>query len=246
MTGAAQERWLLDRLGRSRARWNVLAQQTIAARHDDDPGEGVSFNHDQWDGYEGARDRLLGFVEQARVANPVVLTGDWRSSWVNDLKADFTDPASATVASEFVGTSISSGCPWAPDVAAALPANPHVRFFDGERRGWVRCRVTPERWTSDFRVVAAPDDLEAPAQTLTSWVVQSGEAGGAAGVATPRTRARRERRSARPARRRRPRRRRGRTASRCSGAARQARPRGSSAAGSSGRCAWRRTRRRRR
>ncbi len=155
----------------------MLAQQTIVARYDYDPGEGVSFNHDQWDGYEGARDRLLGFVEEARVANPVVLTGDWHSSWVNDLKADPTDPASATLATEFVGTSISSGCPWAPDVAAALPANPHVRFFDGDRRGWVRCTVTPERWTSDFRVVAAADDTQAPAQTLTSWVVESGTPG---------------------------------------------------------------------
>jgi alkaline phosphatase D len=181
MTGAEQERWLMGRLGRSQARWNVLAQQTIVARFDYDPGEGVAFNHDQWDGYEGARDRLLGFVAESGVRNPIVLTGDWHSSWVNDLKADFTDPRSATVATEFVGTSISSGCPWAPAVAAALPANPHVRFFDGERRGWVRHTVTPERWTADYRTVPAPDDAAAPATTLTSWSVESGRPGAVEG-----------------------------------------------------------------
>jgi phosphodiesterase/alkaline phosphatase D-like protein len=108
------------------------------------------------------------------VRNPVVLTGDWHSSWVNDLKADWADPASATVATEFVGTSISSGCPWAPDVARAVAANPQMRFFDGDRRGWVRCTVTPSEWRSDYRVVAAADDASGPAETLTSWTVEDG------------------------------------------------------------------------
>ncbi len=177
MTGATQERWLLDRLARSPARWNAIAQQTIVAQFDYDRGEGVSVNHDQWDGYAGARDRLLDFVAQRRPANPVVLTGDWHSSWVNDLKADFDDPASETLATEFVGTSISSNCSWAPAVAQAVDVNPHVKFFDGDRRGYVRCTVTPEAWRSDYQVVAAANDPSAPATTLTSWVVEAGRPG---------------------------------------------------------------------
>ncbi len=177
MTGAAQERWLFERLARSRARWNVLAQQTIVAQFDYDTGPGASVNHDQWDGYAGARDRLLEFIAASRVANPVVLTGDWHSSWVNDLKADFDDPASTTLATEFVGTSISSGCPWERAVAQAVPANPHVKFFDGTHRGYVRCTVTPERWTSDYRVVTAAADSSEPARTLTSWAVEAGRPG---------------------------------------------------------------------
>ena len=56
-----------------------------------------------------ARKRLLRFLADRRVPNPVVLTGDIHSNWVNDLKVDFDKPESPTVATEFVGTSISSG-----------------------------------------------------------------------------------------------------------------------------------------
>jgi hypothetical protein len=34
----------------------------------------------------------------------------------------------------------------------ALRANPHLRFFNGQR-GYLHCRVTPERFTTDFRVL---------------------------------------------------------------------------------------------
>ena len=45
---------------------------------------------------------------RARSRNPVVITGDWHSTFVNDLKARLDDPDSPVVATEFVGTSISS------------------------------------------------------------------------------------------------------------------------------------------
>lgn len=177
LTGEAQQRWLFDGLGRSRARWNVLAQQTIMAYFDYDTGPPVRVNHDQWDGYVGSRQRVLEFLAARRPANPVVLTGDWHSSWVNDLKADFADPASETLATEFVGTSISSRCGWAGAVAAAVPANPHVKFFDGSHRGYVRCHITPREWRSDYRVVASAADTASPATTLTSWSVENGRPG---------------------------------------------------------------------
>jgi hypothetical protein len=45
------------------------------------------------------------------VVGAVVITGAIHSSWVNDLEADFLDPASRTIATEFVGTSVSSNFP---------------------------------------------------------------------------------------------------------------------------------------
>jgi hypothetical protein len=134
-------------------------------------------NKDQWDGYVPARERILRTLGEGGPSNPVVLTGDWHSSWVNDLKLDFDDPASATVATEFVGTSISSGCGWRDDVEAALGANPHVRFFDGTYRGYVRCEVTPDSWRSDYRVVSSATDPTGPAATLTAWRVLDGRPG---------------------------------------------------------------------
>jgi phosphodiesterase/alkaline phosphatase D-like protein len=46
MTGPEQERWLLEGLERSRARWNTIGQQTIMARFDYDAGDGEIFNLD--------------------------------------------------------------------------------------------------------------------------------------------------------------------------------------------------------
>lgn len=177
MTGDEQQKWLFEGLERSEARWNVLAQQTIMAYYDYDPGDGVSINHDQWDGYVAARNRLLGFIDRRSPSNPVVVSGDWHSSWVNDLKPDYSDPDSNTVATEFVGTSISSGCPWAGDVEAALEENPHVKFFNGDYRGYIVCELTPEAWRTDLKIVTDSDSPEGPAFTLAAFAVADGMPG---------------------------------------------------------------------
>jgi alkaline phosphatase D len=51
----------------------------------------------------------MNFLHDRRVPNPVVLTGDIHTNFVNDLKLNFDDSKSPTVGVEFVGTSISSG-----------------------------------------------------------------------------------------------------------------------------------------
>jgi phosphodiesterase/alkaline phosphatase D-like protein len=177
LTGPAQEQWLLDNLATSKARWNVIAQQTIMAQFDYDLGPGKIVNLDQWDGYAGARARILDFVAQNRPSNPVVLSGDWHTHWVNDLKTDFDDPSCEVIATEFVGSSISSGAGWDADVRAGLPANPHVRFYNGTYRGYVICDVTPERWRSDLRIVLSAGDGASPAFTIAAFEVRDGVPG---------------------------------------------------------------------
>ncbi|MEJ7797127.1 MAG: alkaline phosphatase D family protein [Solirubrobacteraceae bacterium] len=182
MLGSKQERWLLGGLARSDARWNILANQTIVAQYDYDPSAARGFNTDQWDGYPVERRRLLDLFARGDVSNPVVITGDWHSSWVNELKQDFDDPSARSVATEFSGTSISSSCGWARDVEKALGVNPHVRYFDGDRRGYVRCEVTREQWRSDFRLLPASSapgvtvpSRDVPLEKTVSWVIPSGE-----------------------------------------------------------------------
>jgi alkaline phosphatase D len=51
----------------------------------------------------------MAFLGQRKPSNPVSLAGDVHSNWAMDLKANFDNPQSATVGSEFVCTSISSG-----------------------------------------------------------------------------------------------------------------------------------------
>jgi alkaline phosphatase D len=183
MTGPNQERWLLQGLERSRAKWNVIAQQTMMGELEI-PGAVAGtpvpvFNVDQWDGYVAARNRILGFLMHAKPSNPIVITGDIHSSWVHDLKADFNNPASATLGTEFVGTSISSDFPpqFIPAIRASLPANPHIKFFDGAKRGYVRCELTHQQWRTDFRVVETILTDSAPTTTLASFVVLNGRPG---------------------------------------------------------------------
>ncbi|RCK69041.1 hypothetical protein DT076_11805 [Desertihabitans brevis] len=177
MTGPEQERWLLDNLSSSPATWNVIAQQTIMAQFDYDLGPQKVVNLDQWDGYPAARSRILGHLAQHAVRNPVVISGDWHTAWVNDLLADFDDPSSPVLATEFVGTSISSGAGWDADVQLGLPANPHVRFYEGSYRGYVMCEVTPGRWRSTYRIVLDARDAASPAYTLGVFDVTDGTPG---------------------------------------------------------------------
>ncbi|MGH8910317.1 MAG: alkaline phosphatase D family protein [Egibacteraceae bacterium] len=175
--GADQMRWLLDGLGHTQARWNVLAQQYRMAELDEEPGPGVGYWTDDWDGYQADRARILSFFEQAGTSNPVTIGGDIHSFWVNDLKPDFRDPASPVVASEFVGTSISSsGVPY-DEFAAFLPDNPHIKFFDSRLRGYVRCTVTPQLLTADLQVLDTVETPGAPARTLATYAVEHNRPG---------------------------------------------------------------------
>ena len=177
--GAAQERWLLDELGATRARWNVLANQVPfapAARVRDGVRE---VDMDKWTGYLAAREKVTAALRARRDANPVVITGDVHVSWVADVKDDYDDGRAPTVATEFVGTSISSGGDGRATPGADNPMmrnNPHVRFFDA-RRGFVRCAVEADRFTADYRVVDYVSRPGAPVQTAASFVVENGTPG---------------------------------------------------------------------
>jgi alkaline phosphatase D len=177
--GAEQERWLLKNLSGSKALWNVVAQQVMMARWDSAAGTDKRLSMDKWAGYQAGLNRFLDFLRERKPSNPVVITGDIHSNWVADLKADFDDPASAVVGTEFVGTSITSGgdgMDMRPDVEKQMGENPHIKFYNGQR-GYVRCDVNPKRWQSDYRVVAAVSKPDQPINTRASFVVENGKPG---------------------------------------------------------------------
>ena len=179
LLGERQEKWLFAALERSPAAWNVLAQQVMMARADREPGDEVKISMDQWSGYDADRKRVLRFFEESKVSNPVVLTGDIHAHWVNDLKVDFDDENSPAVASEFVGTSISSdgdGSPRGDYAESIRRENPFVKLYNAQR-GYVSCEVTPERWTSAYRVLDYVTRPGAPRKTLAEFIVESGRPG---------------------------------------------------------------------
>jgi alkaline phosphatase D len=173
--GTQQEQWLEDALRSSPAKWNVLAQQIMMGRVDRAPGESVAWSMDQWGGYDVPRKRLLTYLRDQKIRNPVVLTGDIHSNWVNDLKIDFDNLEDPTVATEFVGTSISSGGNGKEQIKASesfLSENPFVKFYNAER-GYVRCEVTEKSWTSEYRVFEEISKPDVPGQTRATFVVES-------------------------------------------------------------------------
>jgi alkaline phosphatase D len=177
LLGDVQERWLEATLDRSRARWNVIGQQSIMAQVDRKPGPDRQFWTDSWDGYPAARRRLLDFLASRKPANPVVIAGDVHSFWVNDLKPDFDDAASPVVATEIVGTSITSQF-WRPQVVDAQRSdNPHVRFADGTWRGYVRVEVTPQQLRADLRAMRTVTQPRGECDTLASFAVEDGRPG---------------------------------------------------------------------
>ena len=93
-----QESWLFSGLDDSEARWNIIPQQVMVAPVDRMPGDEERYSMDQWSGYDAARNRLVDFLGARQPSNPVLLTGDIHSNWVNDIKADFADPDSDNVA----------------------------------------------------------------------------------------------------------------------------------------------------
>ncbi len=170
MLGAQQKRWLLDGLRASDARWSVLAQQVMFAPMSFSPDlANPIHNLDQWDGYRFERGQVLKALAQ-HARNGVVITGDIHSSWVNDLvseQADDSGTGPKTVATELVGTSITSPFPLAEVLEIAAGAQPHVQYVNGRDHGYVVLDTTRDRMRADFRYVSAVDD---PAATIATGV----------------------------------------------------------------------------
>jgi alkaline phosphatase D len=180
MLGAAQEAWLYDGFRASRARWNILAQQVMLMRHDRDPApERIGYHMDKWDGAVAARNRLFGAIEESRLANPVVLTGDIHQNWAGDLKKNFDDSRSATLGSEFVATSATSGGDGAvttPGGLTSLSKNPHMRYFNNQR-GYMRHTLTQAGWRADYRVMDKVSTQDGAISTHRSFMIEAGQAG---------------------------------------------------------------------
>jgi alkaline phosphatase D len=177
--GNAQERWLTRGVDQSQSRWNVLAQQITFSRVPD-PTRPTFQPMDPWSGYPAARDRLLAWIAERQQKNIVVITGDIHASFVMDVTRDALRPdASPTIATEFIGTSISSvgdGLDRWGQLRNYETTVPNMKYHNA-RRGYVRCTLTPDRWTSDYRTVPYVTRPGAPVETAATYVVQNGKPG---------------------------------------------------------------------
>ncbi|MBY8966524.1 MAG: alkaline phosphatase D family protein [Algiphilus sp.] len=119
-------------------------------------------NGDQWDGYPSGRKAILDTLRDNAIDNTVVLTGDIHTSWAIDISDDPNNPASynpitgaGAQAVEFVCTSVTSpGLDPLDGVSDVLRLNnPHMKYINLARRGYMVLDVTTERCQGEWYYV---------------------------------------------------------------------------------------------
>lgn len=181
MLGVDQREWLLTGADQSTATWDVLAQQVFMFGMNAVPGaDPPVIVVDTWDGYAGERAMLLDALSRS-VDNLVVLTGDFHSAAVADLRSDPFDDALPVIGTEFMASSISSA--FLDDsrttellVGAAVSTNDHVQWFDVSR-GYTHCEVTADRWVATLRTVSDRFDGDSEIETSSRWEILAGKPG---------------------------------------------------------------------
>ncbi|MFI1565953.1 alkaline phosphatase D family protein [Streptomyces sp. NPDC020490] len=150
------------------------------------PKEGLALNTDQWDGYTDDRRELLAHLRSNAIRNTVFLTGDIHMAWANDVPVDAgTYPLSASAATEFVVTSVTSDnlddivkVPEGTVSAIAAPvikaANRHVHWVDTDRHGYGVLDVTAERAQMDYYVLSDRTSANATSSWARSYRTRSG------------------------------------------------------------------------
>lgn len=176
MYGAQQEKWLYQNMAKSTARWNLIGQSVLMAqvRRRNPVGKPLYWT-DDWNGYPASRRHLLQHLHDSKVSNPVVIGGDAHAFFANDLKLDFDAEKSPVVATEFVGTSVSSKAGF--DFSGVLADNPHMRYFNRDYRGYTSMQLTATHIHTRFQAISDPHDLHATTQTLKEFVVENGQPG---------------------------------------------------------------------
>lgn len=150
MMSEDDEAWLTGGISNSEHVWNLIGNQTVMT--DLRVGEAV-LNYDQWDGYPVQRERILNAIADSGRTNVVVLTGDIHVGGLGLLTVD-RDGAPTTVATELVGTSISSGASFPSGIDDQITELlPDVRYFDVGHRGWCKFTLRPDSASADYRVV---------------------------------------------------------------------------------------------
>jgi alkaline phosphatase D len=150
------------------------------------PKDGLAINTDQWDGYTDDRRELLAHLHTNGILNTVFLTGDIHMAWANDVPVKAaTYPLSASAATEFVVTSVTSDNlddilkaePGTVSLVAATAiraANRHVKWLDTDSHGYGVLDITAARAQMDYYVLSDRTDPRATATWERSYRTSSG------------------------------------------------------------------------
>lgn len=185
MLGAAQEAWLFDELRASQragTAWRMLGQQVVFSPLA--PSGWPVSSSDPWDGYQASRDRIFDCLEGERVRDVAILSGDFHSSWALDVARDpwrqyQPSTGEGSLAVELVAPAISSpplfANPAMREHAALLRTFlPHLKFLDGDSRGYVLIDMTPKRIQADWYFVPTVEQRTAAETRAAGFVCERG------------------------------------------------------------------------
>ncbi len=185
LLGKEQEAWLVSRLGVSQqvgTAWRLLGQQVLFAPLA--PAGTAPQNTDVWDGYPAARGRLMDYLARERISNLAILTGDIHSSWAMDVpRSPFRGYTPATgegsLAVELVTPAVSSpplfaGAGMREQSALLRLAAPHLKYLEGESRGYVLLDVDAKRIQADWYFVPTVEMRTAEERKATTFVCERG------------------------------------------------------------------------
>ncbi|MEO0463241.1 MAG: alkaline phosphatase D family protein [Pseudomonadota bacterium] len=177
--GTAQEKWLFDKLGSSKAHWQVLAQQVMMMDLDRKPGPEASQNLDSWAGYRAPRERVLKQIDQLGLKSAVVLTGDEHQNYAGELHLDGQRPGKSPIATEFVATSITSRGDGEDQLSStkAIQAENECLKWHNAQRGYVVCDVTRDTWLSEYKVLDKVSTRGGTLSTRQTMMVANGAPG---------------------------------------------------------------------
>jgi len=184
--GAEQEAWFFDQLRSSQSagtRWRLLGQQILFSPLSP-PGLPVQ-RPDVWDGYPAARTRVFDLLIREKITDVTILTGDIHSSWAIDVPRNpWTgyDPTTGagSLAVELVTPAVSSpplfsGGQQQRDLANAMrPFARHLKYLDGEHRGYILLDVTRDRLQADWFHVATVEKRSDSESKAASFVCERG------------------------------------------------------------------------
>lgn len=175
--GARQKSWLKRAVPAAKARWNLLASETMMMALDSSPGNHV--NQDQWDGYSAEREEILTHFHQTGVKNLVVLSGDLHTFLAGNLTTTGTQ-SGTPVGTELLGGSATSfglpeetGIPASALQALRLASDPHIVYADFEHHGYCVVTVTKNELLGEFKTADTTKPRSA-ATTLAKFKVESG------------------------------------------------------------------------
>jgi len=177
MLGEDQEAWLADGLASSTRAWKFIVQPTQIAPGLMKTPFGSLVYADGWDAYPAARERLLSAIAQPRVPDVICLGGDVHRNVAANLRLDPMDPGSPIIASEFVGTSVSSKGLSELITSWMKSGNPDLLHARSDERGYTLLDVSPKQVMCEFRTTPHPARADARLRTQARFVVDRGVPG---------------------------------------------------------------------